>query len=246
MLVSEFSASAPLTLLTANQPMPAMTALSPAGSALPNQPNEMRESTICGTPYSGPRAESTAWVNEPSPVPMRMASAAWPNDRPKIPVASTPRKTVANSRLGESQVHSSWSGLPCRSEAGTNSEPPGSTAMTFAPYSPGRTSATTVSDCGVVLAIDDSLSRRVLRGATVEPFAADEVSPRLRTVPCLLSLLDHPFHLRQPGGRVCRDGTGRIEGVPGPAQVDDGDSRLDRPPDVPRRRRDVDQVASGP
>ena len=35
MLVSELSASAPLTLLTANQPMPAMTALSPAGRTLP-------------------------------------------------------------------------------------------------------------------------------------------------------------------------------------------------------------------
>jgi hypothetical protein len=49
-LVSELSASAPLTLLTANQPMPAMTAFSPAGSALPHQPKEIRESTICGTP----------------------------------------------------------------------------------------------------------------------------------------------------------------------------------------------------
>jgi hypothetical protein len=48
--VREFRASAPLTLLTANQPMPAMTALSPAGSALPYQPNAMRESTIWGTP----------------------------------------------------------------------------------------------------------------------------------------------------------------------------------------------------
>src|SRR6476469_8117028 len=183
MLVSEFRARAPLTLLTANQPMPAMIALSPAGSALPNQPNEMRESTICGTPYSGPRAESTAWVNEPSPVPIRMASAAWPNERPKTPVASTPRKTVANSRLGDSQVQSSWTGLPCRSPAPTNSAPPGSTAMTFAPYSPGRTSATTVSDCGVLLAIDDSLVPRELRRATVEVSGPDEVSPGLRTAP---------------------------------------------------------------
>jgi hypothetical protein len=35
MWVSTFSASAPLTLFTANQPMPATTALMPAGSALP-------------------------------------------------------------------------------------------------------------------------------------------------------------------------------------------------------------------
>ena len=67
---------------------------------------------------------------------------------------------MANSRFGDSQVQSSWTGLPCRSPAATNSAPPGSTAMTFAPYSPGRTSATTVSDCGVVLAIDDSLVPR--------------------------------------------------------------------------------------
>jgi len=33
--VSTFSASAPLTLLTANQPMPAVTAFSPAGKMLP-------------------------------------------------------------------------------------------------------------------------------------------------------------------------------------------------------------------
>ena len=33
--VSTFSANAPLTLLTANQPMPAVTEFSPAGSALP-------------------------------------------------------------------------------------------------------------------------------------------------------------------------------------------------------------------
>ena len=35
MWVSAFSASAPLTLLTANQPMPATRALIPAGRALP-------------------------------------------------------------------------------------------------------------------------------------------------------------------------------------------------------------------
>lgn len=33
--VSEFSASVPLTLFTANQPIPATTALIPAGSAFP-------------------------------------------------------------------------------------------------------------------------------------------------------------------------------------------------------------------
>ena len=33
--VSTFSASAPLTLFTANQPMPAVTEFSPAGSTLP-------------------------------------------------------------------------------------------------------------------------------------------------------------------------------------------------------------------
>ena len=49
-------------------------------------------------------------------MPIRIASAAWQNDRPKKPVASTPRKTVANSRFGDSQVQSSCSGLPCRSE----------------------------------------------------------------------------------------------------------------------------------
>jgi hypothetical protein len=35
MWVRTFSANAPLTLLTANQPMPAVTEFSPAGSALP-------------------------------------------------------------------------------------------------------------------------------------------------------------------------------------------------------------------
>ena len=33
--VSTFSAKAPLTLFTANQPIPAVTEFSPAGSALP-------------------------------------------------------------------------------------------------------------------------------------------------------------------------------------------------------------------
>ncbi len=35
MCVSVFSANAPLTLLTANQPMPAVIEFSPAGSQLP-------------------------------------------------------------------------------------------------------------------------------------------------------------------------------------------------------------------
>ena len=51
------SANAPLTLLVANQPTPAVTDISTAGTALPLKPNAMRPSTICGTPCSGPRAD---------------------------------------------------------------------------------------------------------------------------------------------------------------------------------------------
>jgi hypothetical protein len=72
-------------------------------------------------------------VKEPSPVPSRIAQKACQKDSPMIPVASTPRNTVANSRFGESQVHRRLTGRPCRSCSGTNSAPPGSTAMTLVP-----------------------------------------------------------------------------------------------------------------
>ena len=49
-LSSAFSAKAPLTLLTANQPTPATSELMPAGRMLPRKPNPSRDSTICGTP----------------------------------------------------------------------------------------------------------------------------------------------------------------------------------------------------
>ena len=62
-----------------------------------------------------------------------MASTACQKLNPKTATASTPTKTVANSRFGEIQVQNSCSGLPCRSFSGMNSAPPGSTAMTFAP-----------------------------------------------------------------------------------------------------------------
>ena len=51
------SAYAPLTLLVANQPTPAVTDISTAGTALPLNPKASRPSTICGTPCSGPRAD---------------------------------------------------------------------------------------------------------------------------------------------------------------------------------------------
>ena len=47
-------ASAPLTLFTANHPMPAMTELSRAGMMLPTKPNALRAATICGSPVLGP------------------------------------------------------------------------------------------------------------------------------------------------------------------------------------------------
>ena len=53
------SAKAPLTLLVANQPTPAVTDISTAGTALPLNPNAKRPNTICGTPCSGPRADRT-------------------------------------------------------------------------------------------------------------------------------------------------------------------------------------------
>ena len=70
---------------------------------------------------------------DPSAVPSTIASAAWVNDSPKKSVPITPTKTVANSRLGDAQVHSSWTGEPCRSSSGMNSTPPGSTAATLLP-----------------------------------------------------------------------------------------------------------------
>ena len=51
------SAYAPLTLLVANQPTPAVTDINTAGTALPLKPKAIRPSTIWGTPWSGPRAD---------------------------------------------------------------------------------------------------------------------------------------------------------------------------------------------
>src|ERR1700746_2612578 len=101
---SAFSANAPLTLLTANQPMPATTELIPAGKILPRKPKPIRDKTICGTPYLGPRAASTAIETEPSAVPSTIASAADQNVWPKYQMPMMPTKIVANSMFGETQV----------------------------------------------------------------------------------------------------------------------------------------------
>ena len=126
-------ASAPLTLFTANQPMPAITAFRPAGSRLPRKPKPLRLRTIWGSPARGPQEERMPWVRPPRMLPSTSAATACQKDSLNCTTASTPTKTVANSRLGEAQVHSSWTGEPCRSECGTRSTPPGSTAATRSP-----------------------------------------------------------------------------------------------------------------
>src|SRR3954471_12770313 len=136
--VRALSASVPLTLFTANQPMPAVTALSPAGRMLPRNPKGIRDWIICGTPKNGPRVPSSPCESDPSAVPSTIASVACQNVCPNAATASTPTKTVANSRFGEVQVQNSESGRPCRSSSGMNSAPPGSTATTRSPYSPSR------------------------------------------------------------------------------------------------------------
>ncbi len=130
---SALSANAPLTLLTANQPTPATSALMPAGRTLPRKPKPIRDSTICGTPNSGPRADRKPIDSEPSALPSTIARVAIQNDWPKNQTPMTPTKTVANSMFGDTQVQNCCSGLPCRSLSGMNSAPPGSTAATFAP-----------------------------------------------------------------------------------------------------------------
>ena len=52
-------ASAPLMLLTANQPTPATIALSPDGRMLPRKPKPVRLSTIWHKPSFGPQVDST-------------------------------------------------------------------------------------------------------------------------------------------------------------------------------------------
>src|SRR5215471_21743437 len=145
-LSSAFSANAPLTLLTANQPTPATRELIPAGRMLPSLPKPIRDSTICGTPNSGPRAASAAIDNEPSAVPSTMASAVIQKFRPKNQTPMKPTNTVANSMFGDTQVQNCCSGLPCRSLSGMYSAPPGSIFATLAPYVPSRTSASITAE----------------------------------------------------------------------------------------------------
>src|SRR5919204_6086160 len=99
-----WSANAPLTLLTMNQPKAPVNALSPAGRMLPRNPNGPRLSTIIGTPNLGPQDDTTACVSEPTAVPTMIAVAASQMLRPKRLMAMTPTKTVANSRFGDSHV----------------------------------------------------------------------------------------------------------------------------------------------
>ena len=133
---SACSASAPLTLLTANQPMPATSALMPAGRMLPQEAERAAaEHHLRQARARGPqrrqhavrdRAERRAEHDRRTP-PAR--TSARRRATPRMP---TP--TVANSMFGEVQVHSSWIGRPCRSSSGMTSTPPGSTATTLAPY----------------------------------------------------------------------------------------------------------------
>src|SRR4051812_46839494 len=125
-------------LLTANQPMPAVTALRPAGNRLPQYPNAARAWTNCGTPSFGPQVDGIPTQTAPSADPRMTAIAVGQNPPPNTVIGMTPRNMVANSQLGEFQVQNRSSGRPCRSEAGMYSMPPGSTATTFAPYEPSR------------------------------------------------------------------------------------------------------------
>jgi hypothetical protein len=93
----------------------------------------MRESTICGTPIDGPRAERMPWVADPSAVPSTIAATAWPNVCWKYSTEMTPTKMVANSRFGDIHVQNRFSGRPCRSLNGMKPAPPGSTAVSRAP-----------------------------------------------------------------------------------------------------------------
>ena len=131
--VSAARASPPLTLFTANQPIPAVSELSPAGRKFPRNPKPLLLSTIWHWPVFGPQLDSTPCEIAPRPVPRTIAPTACQNVRPKNSTQMTPTKTVANSMFGDVQVHSSCSGLPCRSASGMASAPPGSTALTLAP-----------------------------------------------------------------------------------------------------------------
>ena len=132
-LTSASNANAPLTLLTMNQPMDPVKALSPAGRTLPRKPNAPRLSTIMGTPNFGPHDERIQWVIDPSALPMRMASAVSQKLSPNTATPSTPTKTVANSRFGDSHVQKRSIGFPCRSFRAMYSTPPGSTVATLSP-----------------------------------------------------------------------------------------------------------------
>src|SRR5439155_9880401 len=101
--VSVLSARAPDTLLTANQPMPAVTDCRPAGRMLPQKPKGIRESTICGTPYRGPRADRMPWKTEPTTVPNTREATAFQKVRPNAATDKMPTKTVANSKFGDIQ-----------------------------------------------------------------------------------------------------------------------------------------------
>ena len=127
------NAKAPLTLLVANHPTPAVIDINTAGTALPLNPKANRAMTIWGTPCSGPRAESRKCATAPRPVPTTMPATACQNVIPKASTASMPTKMVANSRFGDVHVQNNWLGRPCRSASAMCSLPPGSTATTRSP-----------------------------------------------------------------------------------------------------------------
>jgi hypothetical protein len=84
------SAKAPLTLLTATQPAPAVRTCSPAGSRLPKKPKPARLSTIWATPRRGPMTESRPWKRDPRAVPRRSATAVGQKPPPKRTTGRTP------------------------------------------------------------------------------------------------------------------------------------------------------------
>lgn len=88
--VSVLSAKAALTLLTANQPTPATSAFTPAGSRFPLNPKENRPIAICGTPNLGPSSERIPCVSEPSAVPSSRAADACQKFSPKKRTEITP------------------------------------------------------------------------------------------------------------------------------------------------------------
>ncbi len=150
MWVSEFSAKAPLTLLTANQPMPATSELRPAGQDVAAEAerdpatDHLRDAELRPAGATGHLREGAEAGAEHDGA-RRPARTVWPKNSDRDHADEDRRELEVGRHPGPEQVDRACRAAPRRDELGAA----GLDGDDASPYVPSRTSAMTVGVAGL-------------------------------------------------------------------------------------------------